>query len=356
MNPRFAIGFAAGLTLAALAPWSPAEAQTPTPFGAVVEVSRILTEVRVVDAHGEPVTGLGPEDFKVKVDGRPATVESVLWIPATEDAAIAHPDRATIGSNSPTTTPPTEGRLIVVLFQMDIQYHESRVSGLMRMAPYAAEFVSKLGPKDRVALLYFRSHLQLRADFTDDHRGLAEMLTTTEILAGRMDPPAPAGPSLAEFFDVDQAKAAASMARALELIGEALQEIPGAKSLVIFGYGLGTLSAGSHITIGDGYRRAMEALTAARASVFTLDITSADYHSLELGLRTVAADTGGAYWSTYVFPAIAMAQFTRVISSYYELEIIPPPDLGKNFSIKVKVDRPRVEVFVRQYHPSNYNW
>ncbi len=355
MKPRLTIRFAAGLTLAALVARSPTEAQTPTPFGAVVEVSRILTEVRVVDAHGDPVTGLGPEDFKVKVDGRPATVESVLWIPATGDAAIAHPDRAKIDAGPPVTALRPEGRLIVVLFQMDIQYHESRVSGLMRMAPYAAEFVSNLGSNDRVALLYFRSHLQLRADFTDDHRGLSEMLTTTEILAGRMDPPAPAGPSLAESFDVDQAEDAASMARALELIGEALQAIPGAKSLVIFGYGLGTLSAGSHITIGDGYRRAMEALTAARTSVFSLDITSADYHSLELGLRTVSADTGGAYWSTYVFPAIAMAQFARVISSYYELEIIPPPDVGETFSLKVKVNRPRVEVHVRQYHPSNYN-
>ena len=342
--------------MVALTAWSTVEAQTPTPFGAVVEVSRILTEVRVVDVHGDPVTGLGPGDFKVKVDGRPARVESVLWIPSTADAARSQPFQATIDSNLPATAPPVEGRLIVVLFQMDIQYHESRVSGLMRTAPYAAEFVSSLGPRDRVALLYFRSHLQLRADFTDDLHGLAEMLTTTEILAGRMDPPAPAGPSLAAHFDVDEAKDAATMARALELIGEALEPIPGAKSLVVFGYGLGTMTAGSHITHGDGYRRAMETLTAARTSVFSLDITSADYHSLELGLRTVAADTGGAYWKTYVFPDIAMKLFTRVISSYYELEIIPPPNLRKNFSLKVKVDRPRVDVYVRQYHPSNYNW
>ena len=46
----------------------------------------------------------------------------------------------------------------------------------------------------------------------------------------------------------------------------------------------------------------------------------------------------------------------RVISSYYELEIIPPPDLEADYTIKVAVDRPRTDVYVRQDHPSAYVW
>ena len=42
------------------------------------------------------------------------------------------------------------------------------------------------------------------------------------------------------------------------------------------------------------YDEISEALQAARASVFSLDITDADFYSLELGLQTVSDETGGS--------------------------------------------------------------
>lgn len=335
--------------------------ETPTPFGTVVEVSRILTEVRVVAHDGSPILGLGPEDFRVKIGGELVEVESATWIPSTAEAAadslnhrkVAEPVRP---HESPPATP--EGRLIVILFQNDFAKHVSRTTGLVRMAPRASDFVSNLGPGDKVAMLVFGSHLQLRSDFTDDHAALAEMLTPREILSGRMEQPRPGLPSLAGSFDFEEAHKAADMARALELIGNALEPIPGTKSLVFFGWGLGRMSAGARITIDDGYRNAMEALSAARTSVFSIDITDADYHSLGLGLTTVAEDTGGFYVATNKFPDLAMQKLVRVISSYYELSLIPPAGLDETYTINVKVDRPRskVNVYVRQFHPSATKW
>jgi VWFA-related protein len=302
------------------------------------------------------VLGLGPADFSVRVGGHETEVESVLWIPASADAAETGTalEEGELAARDLAKEP--EGRLIVVLFQIDFAFHPSRTSGLLRMAPRAEQFINNLGESDRVAVFVFSSHLQLRADFTSDHAALSRMLTPTEILQGRMIPPEPSGPSLGDFFDPDEGRKAASMARALELIGESLQEIPGTKSLVFFGYALGRMSAGQRITIDDGYRLAMESLTDARTSVFSLDVTSADYHSLELGLREVAEDTGGFYIKTHLFPEVAMRKLTRVISSYYELELIPPPDLGEEYTIKVKVKRPRTDVYVRQDHPSPFIW
>jgi len=326
------------------------------PFGTVVEVQRIITEVRVVNHDGSPVLGLGPGDFRVKVGGERAEVRSVLWIPSTAEAAEATAGVASDQPSSHLRPREPEGRLIVVLFQVDFAMHHSRAIGLVRMAPRASEFVGGLGPGDKVAVLVFSSHLQLRADFTDDHRAIAEMLTAQGVLRGRVEPPAAMEPSLAEHLDADDAKRAASMADALELIGEALKPIPGTKSLVFFGYALGRMTAGTRVTIDDGYRRAMEALSAARTSVFSLDITDADYHSLAFGLRTVSEDTGGFYIKTHQFPDTAMKKLVRVISSYYELEIIPPPDLDDEYTIKVSVDRPRTDVYVRQDHPSKDKW
>jgi len=330
--------------------------ETPTPFGATVEVRRIVTEVRVVGFDGSPVLGLGPEDFKVKVGGDLVEVESVLWIPTTAEAAAESAAQFTAGTIEEHPPRQPEGRLIVILFQVDFGLRFSRTVGLVRMAPRASEFVTSLGPADKVAVLVFGSHLQLRADFTDDLDAVAEMVTTLEVLRGKMEPPKPADPSLAESFDIEEGKDAASMARALELIGEALQAIPGTKSLVFFGYGLGQMSAGHRVTIDDGYRKAMEALSAARTSVFSLDVTDADYHSLAVGLRAVAEDTGGFYVKTHLFPDLAMTRLVDVISSYYELSIIPPPDLKDEYTIKVSVDRPKIDVYVRQDHASSAVW
>ena len=330
---------------------SGAQEPTPTSFGATIEVRRIVTEVRVVDHDGSPVLGLGPDDFKVKISGDRAEVESALWVPSTSDAVdrgAEDPDRVLPPEEA---RRPPEGRLIVILFQIDFGLRPSRTVGLMKMAPRASDFVSNLGPGDRAAILVYRSHLDLRADFTGNHADLAEMLTPTEILKEqpvRLDHD---GPSLAEHLDPEAMQNAATMADALKLIGDSLQEIPGPKSLVFFGYALGQMSAGPQITIDDSYQTAMKALSDARTSVFSMDVTEADYHSLEAGLRRVAEDTGGMYIKTHIFPEIAMTKLARVISSYYELSIIPPPDLADDYTIKVKVDRPRSDIYVRQDHP-----
>jgi hypothetical protein len=89
-------------------------------------------------------------------------------------------------------------------------------------------------------------------------------------------------------------------------------------------------------------------LAAARTSVFSLDITTADWHTLEIGLRKVSADTGGIYLKTHLFPDTAMDKLVRVISSYYELSIVPPPKLEHPYRIEVTVKRPGARVYVRQ--------
>jgi hypothetical protein len=199
--------------------------QTPTPYGTTVEVTRILTEVRVVDDAGHPITGLGPDDFRVKISGKQAEVEAVSWIPTTRDAAkMAATPRAGIMPSGALLSVPGP-RLIVVVFQTDINLY--RIKGVVRMAPQAAEFVRELAPNDRVAFLTYESHLQLRSDFTTDHEALAKMITTTEILHGTIDPPTPSEPRLSEYLNLKQAKSAATMSRGLELVGQALAGVWG---------------------------------------------------------------------------------------------------------------------------------
>ena len=348
MDSRFIVRGAVLMMVLAMAS-TKTVAQTPTPFGTTVDVTRILTEVRVVDDAGYPIADLGPEDFRVKISGTRAEVEAVTWIPTTREAAAlaATPQDGIIQPGTFPAEP--QPRLIVVLFQTDINLY--RIKGVVRMAPQAADFVRNLAPSDRVAFLTFESHLELRSDFTVDHEALAEMITTTEILDSSIEAPQPSSPRLSESFNFKQARKAATMSDALELVAQSLAPMPGPKTLVLFGWGVGRYNRGHRITT-PGVTNAISALTAARTSVFSLDITTADWHTLEIGLRKVSEDTGGIYLKTHLFPDTAMDKLVRVISSYYELSIKPPPKLKHPYLIDVKVKRRGARVYVRQNHPT----
>jgi hypothetical protein len=235
------------------------------------------------------------------------------------------------------------------VFQTDINHY--RMRGAMRMAPRAARFVRGLEDGDLVALFTFESHLELRADFTSDREGLAHLLTTSEILEGTTPPPAAARTSLAETLDSEAAYHAATLSRALEIVGRALIPIAGPKTVVLFGWGLGRYNPGHPVIERGSYYPAIGALSAARATVFTLDIATADWHTLEHGLRTLSRDTGGLYLKTHMFPDSAMDRLTRTISSYYELALVAPEEPGNLESLEVDVGRRGVTVLYRRPLP-----
>src|ERR1700756_1731445 len=66
-----------------------------------ITVERILVDTRVTDDHGNPITGLKPADFRVRVDGKLAAVESAEWIPETAAAReLANIDSAIADVNT----------------------------------------------------------------------------------------------------------------------------------------------------------------------------------------------------------------------------------------------------------------
>jgi hypothetical protein len=69
------------------------------------------------------------------------------------------------------------------------------------------------------------------------------------------------------------------------------------------------------------YNAARQALDQARTSVFSLDITDADSHSLEVGLSKTAEDTGGLYMKTNQFAQMAVDRVQKVLSGRYELVV-----------------------------------
>jgi VWFA-related protein len=302
-------------TLAALA-WAvsavPASPQEPAPRVPGVSTARVLIEARVLDGSGRPLLGLAPSDFRLEVDGRATPLESAVWVADAPEAHAAPP-----AADAPFRS---EGRLVVLLFQKD--FAASRLRGLLGGLGQAKDLVAPLGPRDRVAVLTYDSHLRLHLDFTADREVVRRAIDESLLQWPKPLAPGPA-PSLAAHLDPARALAAASPEQALLALAEALSPLPGTKTVLLFGWGLGRLIGGSVVLDAD-YGRARQALDRARATVFCLDVTDADWHSLETGLRQVAADTGGQYFKVHETAAAALRQVGAALAGHYLLAFEPP--------------------------------
>jgi VWFA-related protein len=341
----------------------PLIAQERTDVLEEVEVGRVIVDVRVIDRQdAQPIEGLDQDDFRVEVEGRPVRLESVDWIvgatPSLEGASQEEIRRIESEQG-----PGYPSRLIVLFFQRDT--FPSRIAGMMQMLKRADEFIATLGPDDRVAILTYTSHLKLYADFTGDHDYLRE-LVRRRIVPFRPPPPPEPGsfPSIAAYFDHDAAKNAATPEQALRVTAEALKPLRGSKTMLYIGWGMGVLRGGS-VQMRPEYGATRRALLEARVTVFPLDVTRADYHSLEGPLIRVARDTGGYYMKTYYSSYFAMNSIASIITGRYEL-VFEKPDLppGEHF-IKIRLTaeaRDRVKraghrpwLFYRWYYDDHPN-
>ena len=153
-------------------------------------------------------------------------------------------------------------------------------------------------------------------------------------------------PSLLAHLDPARARQTSSIEKAFRLIGDALEPLAGSKSIVLVGHGFGFLTYGGAIMVNQ-YDETSEALQAARASVFSLDITDADFYSLELGLQTVSDETGGFFARTNVFTAQPLRRLEGALAGHYVLFVEKPPlDPGEH-RIHVTLTRAKGRVLAR---------
>ena len=342
---------AAGILLA-LAIAAPAGAQTPGRPGSFrdeARVERVIVDAHVTDRYGDPMPDLTAADFHVRVDGKPVALESADWVPADAPEIPSAEAQAAAFSSGPITLAPP-GRLIVFFFQTG--FLPSRLVGLVRMSLQARRFLNTLLPTDRVAVISYDSHLKLRQDFTADHQKIQDALYDSIRTGDQALIEDDAFPSISRHFDYEAAKDAATPERGLFVLARALAPIPGGKTMLFFGWGLGTVGGmtGPNLTERRDFGNALRALAAARTNIFTLDVTDADYHTLEAHLQTMSELTGGTYQKTHIFPSLAMDRVRRAISGRYVLVFKKPEGPRGQHTIEVKLAARKGEVNARQYY------
>jgi len=353
---RHGLAFAIALTTAF--PTLPQDAPHAGGYREEARVDRVVLDAHVTNNRGEVIEGLGPADFRVTVDGKVVPLESAEWVSAETPEVVAPAvpsDEVFTAPGAPVTDVLREaapGRMLIFFFQTD--YNTRRLLGLVRMGLQARKFLDTLLPTDRVAVLSFDSHLKLRQDFTRDRAKIVAAIDASLRLG---EPPVVVpdpqpGPSLARHIDRAGALKAVTPERAFALIASAAEPIPGGKSLLFFGWGLQTVGGmmGPNHSEVVAYSDALSALARARITVFTLDVTDADYHSLEGRIATLADVTGGTYEKTHIFPGIAMERVRRAIAGRYVLVFRKPEGPRGEHEVRVDLVGKKGRVLARGYY------
>jgi VWFA-related protein len=338
---REAAAFALAAALAA--PHAGAGDETPARRVVTSEhVVRLVVDAYVTDARGDPVTDLAASDFRVTADGRPLEVESAEFVAAGEPEGPVAPPPAPSVAAGPAAPVYPPGRLIVLFAEGDLGRH--RTKGLLRVRQELHRLLDRLKPTDRVAVVRFFSHLTVLTDFTNDRAVLDEAFRLALGSSRDTDVKISPYPSLAANLDFAEARKAAHVERALELVASALAPIPGAKAVVFAGWGFFANRAPIE---GVLYARALAALMRARANVFMLDTSDADWHTLETSLQVAAETTGGTYARTNTFAGQAVERVARALDGRWVLVCVAPD--AAPHTLDVSVAGRRGDVVARAY-------
>jgi VWFA-related protein len=301
-----------------------------------IDVTRIIIDAHVSDLKYNLLTDLGPSDFRVLLDGREAAIESVDWVDELPEEEILYDENDHEVSR---TVVPPPGRLFICFVQTD--FTRQRVVGEMNVIGQFHQFVDMLQPNDRVAILSFDSHLKLRLDFTTDRQQLQETFPSVLLIDDPPPPPPVASPSLARLLDTRDMKNSPTSEQAFILLARALGQIDGPKNMVLFGWGLSEPAWGMP-TLNPTTVRAVAELASARVTVDTINFGGAQ---MALGLKTVAADTGGIY--TMFESYRSFPRLKGELQGHYEIVVRDPVKSVPGTIHRIDVRTARKDLTVR---------
>jgi VWFA-related protein len=301
-----------------------------------ITVQRVVVDVRVTKASGEPITDLKPEDFTVFVGGKPARVASATWLKDgafdTGEPPLEMEDMdpaeflALTELREKQEEDAARGRLFVAFVQTDFQRATPRVRGQLAFRSYANQLVQSFEPNDRIAVFSFDSHLKFRRDFTSDKDDVAKAMGDAIYIDTPAVPAAVEEPSLARYLDAKEMNRATTAEAGLHIVAKALAKIEGPKVLLLCGYGLGERFRGK-VLMNHEWPGARDALLDARVTVVSLNTSEAP-GELSAGLAGAAKDTGGFYASASSFPQQAINRTKSTLLGRYDLELIVDESLG----------------------------
>ncbi len=174
MNPKPAT---AALLLLLLCVSTPLLSQEAELFDNI-DVDVVNVEVFVADRRGEPVTGLGRDDFELLVDGQPVPIANFYAETQGRPALPAVPGDGATPIEDETVTGPADQKLHLTVF---VDNQSLRPTHRKRAFKNLRQFLdTRLAPGDAVTVVSFNRSLRIHHDFTDDRAALAAILDEVE--------------------------------------------------------------------------------------------------------------------------------------------------------------------------------
>ena len=343
--------------------------QPPAPPQFKTGINLVEVDVIVTDRAGQPVKGLGRDDFEVFEDGKPVPIASFSPVDVPEapaDASIPAPDRsgAAYGSNEQ----PEDGRVIlVVLDDFHVSFDGGRIAAVKSVV---RRLIERLGPSDQAAIIATSGRQSMQAEFTSDKARLlaaadhffpqAEFAATGVAERGGSGV-APAGAAAGPRFGfINEIKARWAM-ETLSNAAKALAEIPHRrKAVLLVSQGL-SMSLEEVITnpsagaASQGMRDFILTAQRSNVAIYPVDpcglvLDQGCSNESRDNLRSIAEGTGGFAVLNTNAPERGVERMVAENGTYYLLGYYSPapPNDGKRHRIKVTARRPGVEIRARE--------
>jgi VWFA-related protein len=168
MNPirrAVALTLALSTSLLPVLPASPALAQTAptrapqnTPiFGEEIDVRVVNVEVVVTDKQGNRVTGLSPQDFRLRVDGREVPIQYFSEVHEGQAVAPAPGETAASPGVSQPAEPPSlvAGKTVGTSYLVFVDDYFSIAAQRNAVLNSIRQQVARMGPDDRMAIVAY---------------------------------------------------------------------------------------------------------------------------------------------------------------------------------------------------------
>lgn len=373
-----------------------------------IQVQIVNLEVFVTDASGEPVTDLEREDFELFVDGREVPVSNFYAASQVRAETVREeapgPPSPPVDPGQVEEEPPPPGADLNLVFYVD--NFNLRPPDRNRVLTALERFVSRGVPSGAQMMLVTYDHsLHVRHDFTTDPQRIIDAVRDVRELSGlaptRDARRRRAVDEIEKANDSREAMIAADSyaderhtelrlpLEALAELMEPLGGLPGRTALLHVSNGLpnrlgedlfylvderfprsGARLRSYLFDLDSAYERIVNAANAAGVTFYTLDATGlASFDSLS------AAEPGSTFGGSFVIadsiaksnlqvPLVKMAddtggvavtdsnnlerffeQVARDTTSYYSLGYqAPPGSQGRYRSVRIEVDKPKVEV------------
>ncbi|MDY7092734.1 MAG: VWA domain-containing protein [Acidobacteriota bacterium] len=292
-----------------------------------VQVSEVALDALVTDRRGNVVVGLDKDDFEVFEDGDPVELTGVTFYSNRE--LLESSEQAKRLGVDPDEVP---SERYFVLFFHDQRQQLARLAGQqMDAGRWAERWVrSDLLPNDYVAVVSYDYTLRVHQDFTNDHAAAAREIKNAVISrgGGGSQEAQGNGPSLVTNLPAGEAlqQATGEIYDALEVLAQALDEIPGRKNLALFSIGFGDSGPfGFYTPDTRRYPQLLYDLNNANVAVYAVDLipTSAPGglrgRVLNNSLSYLATETGGEYFYNFVNFRTPLENMAEETSGYYLL-------------------------------------